>query len=219
MKIKERLSFQPKFIGYSLKNKIKKLQLGCGQNLIDGFFNTDINTKNGAYYVDATKPLPFFNNTFHYIFSEHNFEHLSYTEGKKLLGECYRVLRPKGVIRITMPCLEFLIDIYNNIEKPENKEYLKWHFERYAKEQFEDFGEDYPAALFVNNFMRFWGHKCLYDKPTIRRMFENAGFKNVVFCNIFESAHEELQNVEHHQNIIPPRFNALESMCVEAMKI
>lgn len=218
MRITEKMVFQTNFVKYCLKNKVKKLQLGCGSNIIEGFFNTDINTKYGAYYLDATKPLPFKNSTFHYIFSEHNFEHLSYHDGKLLLKECYRVLKPNGVLRLTMPCLEFLIDIYTNAQKKESQAYMEWHFQRYAEEQFEDFGDDYSTALLFNNFMRLWGHKCLYDKPTIKRMMEMAGFRNVTFCNISESTHGELKNVEHHQTVIPSEFNAMETMCIEAEK-
>ena len=218
MGIKTDFLLQANFAKYCLKNKVRKLQLGCAGNIIKGFFNTDINTAYGAYYLDVRKTFPFCNNSFHYVYSEHNFEHLSYHEGKLLLKECYRVLKPNGVMRLTMPCLEFLIDIYDNRHKQENQDYMEWHFKTFAKEQFEDFGEDFSTAFLFNNFMRLWDHKCVYDKPTIKRMIELAGFKNVTFCRVSESNHEELQNVEHHQYIIPPAFNAMETMCVEAEK-
>lgn len=218
MNIKEKLLFQANFAKYCLKNKVRKLQIGCGDNLIRGFFNTDIKIKDGVYYLDATKPFPIKDNMLHYIFSEHNFEHLTYHEGKFLLSECYRVLKPKGIIRLSMPSIEFLMDIVNNPNSPENVEYMKWHFENYAKEQFEDFGEEYSSALLLNNFMRLWGHKCLYDKSTIKRLLEISGFKNVTFCSISKSGHEELNQVEHHQHIIPVKFNAMETICLEAEK-
>lgn len=218
MKLKEKLSCQAEYLKYSLRHKVKKLQIGCGDNIIDGFFNTDINIKQGVSYLDATEPMPFKSNTFHYIFSEHNFEHLTYQEGKLLLNEAYRILKDDGVIRLTMPCLEFLMDIYNNPDKKENLEYMKWHFQQFALEQLNDFGENYSTAFLINNFMRFWGHKCLYDKDTIKRMLMNAGFTDITFCNVSESSHEHLNNIEKHQEMIPAQFNLMETMCVEATK-
>jgi predicted SAM-dependent methyltransferase len=47
--------------------------------------------------------LPFKNNSFDYIFSEHFFEHLFLDEALSLFRECYRVLRWNGVVRTCVP--------------------------------------------------------------------------------------------------------------------
>ncbi len=214
----KRVKLEAALAKYLLTNKVKKLQLGCGLNPIEGFFNTDINIIDGVYYVDECQPLPFGAETFHYVFLEHNFEHLSYQEGRALLRECYRILKPNGVLRLTTPCLEFLLDIYQHPETGLHQTYMKWHFEKFAPEMYEDFKEELPPALLISNFLRLWGHKCIYDHTTIKRCLDVAGFKDVKFCEVCKSEHPELQNLEHHQNVIPVQFNALETMCLEATK-
>jgi predicted SAM-dependent methyltransferase len=54
------------------------------------------NYKKGNY-------LPFQDNSFSYIFSEHFFEHLFLDEALALFKECYRVLGRNGVIRTCVP--------------------------------------------------------------------------------------------------------------------
>ncbi len=215
---KNRIKLEIALAKYLLTNNIKKLQLGCGENTIEGFFNTDIIVADGVYYVDECQPLPFRDETFHYIFLEHNFEHLSYHDGRNLLRECYRVLKPGGVLRLTMPCLEFLLQIYQKPEEPLFQEYMKWHFQRYAPEMYSDFKDNLPPSLLISNFMRMWGHQCIYDRPTIERSLILAGYQKVCFCEVGQSEHSELQNLERHQNLYTKQFNILESICLEATK-
>ena len=50
---------------------------------------------------DARKKLPFADNSIDFIYSSHFIEHLSKAEAEKLLWECLRVLKRKGVRRTT----------------------------------------------------------------------------------------------------------------------
>jgi len=54
------------------------------------------------YYQNGDR-LPFDNNTINFIFSEHFLEHLFFDESLSLLKECYRILKPFGVIRTCVP--------------------------------------------------------------------------------------------------------------------
>ena len=55
------------------------------------------------FYYQPNGKLEFEDNTFDFIFSEHFFEHLFLDESVELLEECYRILKPHGVIRIVVP--------------------------------------------------------------------------------------------------------------------
>ena len=61
---------------------IKALHLGCGNNILKGWLNTDITTYDNISYLNAEHPFPIEDNTLDYIFSEHMFEHLTYESGK-----------------------------------------------------------------------------------------------------------------------------------------
>jgi len=80
---------------------MKKVNFGCGSNRIDGWENHDIET-------DITKRLPYGNGTVDFILAEHVLEHISGPEALKFLDEAYRILKPKGVLRICVPVLDRL---------------------------------------------------------------------------------------------------------------
>jgi SAM-dependent methyltransferase len=66
---------------------------------------------------DITKGLPFADNHFDGVYHSHVLEHLEPSDGEKLLDECYRVLRPGGVLRIVVPNLEQIATLYLNYHR------------------------------------------------------------------------------------------------------
>lgn len=200
---------------------IKALHLGCGTNILNGWLNTDIRAHGKVICLDASEPFPLENDTLDYIFSEHMFEHLSYESGKTMLRECYRTLKSGGILRLTMPTLDFLIKLYNEPDNELHQQYARWSLQQFAPQMYEDFAsrnENLPMALVVNNFMRFWGHQMIYNYSSLHSMLENAGFTNIQECPIGISKHPYLQGLEHHGNVIPQWANNLESMAIEAIK-
>lgn len=198
----------------------KKLHVGCGDHLIEGWLNCDLLTgwlneqiQQGkpVYPLDAVRPYPFANNTFDAVFSEHMLEHVSYEDGSQMLAECYRVLKPGGHIRITTPDLKFLIRLYGIQKTDLQEQYIKW-----ASEEFLD--GRYPTDTFIiNNFFRNWGHSFIYDEAALRQSMIHAGFVDVSLQPLGESPHFDLRNLEHEDRM-PPGFLRLESMTLEAMK-
>ena len=95
------LTRMPRISRYLRENEIRKLQIGTSDSVRAGWLNTDlIPARRDVIYMDATAPFPFSDNTFDYICSEHMIEHIGYEAGFFMLGECFRVLRPGGTIRI-----------------------------------------------------------------------------------------------------------------------
>jgi len=82
------------------------LNLGGGSNTLDGCLTVDITPRADAY-VDITKPLPFADNSIDAIFCEEVIEHVELQLGSQLLKECWRILKPGGVIRLTTPDLNW----------------------------------------------------------------------------------------------------------------
>jgi predicted SAM-dependent methyltransferase len=159
----------------------KRLHIGCGEHLHSGWLNCDLLSgwmndmmmrgKVDVIDLDATKPYPFADATFDLIFSEHMIEHVTHGNGARMLAECYRVLKPKGRIRITTPDLAFLVRLYINGNDEVSRRYIEWSAASFP-------GVVAPeAAYVVNNYVRDWGHKFIYDEHTLTRQFENAGFR------------------------------------------
>ena len=200
---------------------IKALHLGCGPNIIQGWLNTDLRSNGPVMFLDASKPFPIEENTLDFIFSEHMFEHLTYESGKTMLRECYRTLKPGGILRLTMPTLDFLIKLYNDPNNELHQQYARWSLQQFAPQMYADFAskhEDLPMALIVNNFMRFWGHQMIYDFTLLNAMLTDIGFYDVKRCEAGQSDYPFLHGLEHHGNVIPQWANDMESMTIEAAK-
>ena len=91
---------------YLSKNITKKLHIGCGRKTRSGWLASDLFPNKEVIFLDATQRFPFKEHTFDYIFSEHMIEHIDYFDGRKMLQECSRVLKPGGKIRIATPDLK-----------------------------------------------------------------------------------------------------------------
>lgn len=92
---------------------MKMLNLGCGNRYHEDWINLDF--KSNSKFVqefDLHKKLPYEDNSVDVIYSSHMLEHFSKCEAPKFLHECYRVLKPKGVMRVVVPDLEQLMRNY-----------------------------------------------------------------------------------------------------------
>ena len=96
----------------------KLLNVGCGRRFHHDWTNIDLESYDPAVApCDITKGLPFEDNRFDGVYHSHVLEHLDPQDGEKLLDECYRVLRPGGVLRIVVPNLEQIATLYLNYHR------------------------------------------------------------------------------------------------------
>jgi predicted SAM-dependent methyltransferase len=83
------------------------LNLGCGGRFDTNWTNIDFRPAGpGVLRHDLTEGIPFPDRTFSAVYHSHVLEHLTPEHGQRLLQECFRVLRPGGVLRIVVPDLE-----------------------------------------------------------------------------------------------------------------
>lgn len=192
----------------------RKLHIGCGHNVIEGWLNSDYDPAAAqVIHLDAASAFPFEDNQFDFIFSEHMIEHLTFPDGMKMLAECHRVLKPGGTMRITTPDLSFLMELYGNHKSKLQQEYIKW-----STDTFIAGASGYEDVFVINNFVRDWGHQFIYDHKTLRAAMEKSGFTNITECQINESQDKELQNLENEDRM-PPGLLKLESMVWEGSKL
>jgi predicted SAM-dependent methyltransferase len=191
-----------------------RLHLGCGKNILSNWLNTDVNPWTPPHLqIDARSSLPFGDAVFQYIFHEHLIEHLTYSEALLFTKECWRVLKPGGVIRIATPDLQFLMDLLNETKSTVQQRYLDW-----AISQFAPHAKGSRECFAINNFFRAWGHQFIYDAPSLCTLLSNCGFTNIVRCQVGESIWNALVGIEGHGKSIPEEFNRLETMVFEASK-
>ena len=198
---------------YFDSTQIRKLHIGCGQNILNGWLNSDYLPRSKRILrLDATKKFPFENDEFDNIFSEHMIEHLSYQDGGQMLSECFRVLRPKGKVRISTPDMSFLIALYGS-----DKSELQVEFMRHSAGIYEKQIPHCEDTFVINNFMRAWGHTFIYDEKTLRHLMDEVGFVDIEEFNVSESRDDVLQNLE---NVLrkPTGLIGLESLVLEGTK-
>jgi predicted SAM-dependent methyltransferase len=169
------------------------LQVGGGYHTIDGWLNGDLIA--GNIYLDATKPLQIPSESMDFIFAEQFIEHISLDENRKFMQECYRILKPNGVIRVSTPDLERLIQVYYD-KNPRVSLYNA--MERHRKQHNRELT---TACHFLNDFFRLWGHRFIYDEETLKSLFMSAGFIRIKRCRFGESRYLDLKNRERHANV------------------
>lgn len=99
------------------KECYKKLHLGCGKLKLEGFINIDLDES--ADIVHDIKNLKIFeDDSISEIYASHCLEHFSRREIINILLEWKRVLKVGGILRIAVPDLEAVINLYNR--DPEN---------------------------------------------------------------------------------------------------
>jgi predicted SAM-dependent methyltransferase len=127
---------------------------------VDGYRDRNVH-----FSIDLRRRLPFRDNSFDGVFSEHVLEHFTQEEGFALLREVLRVLRPCGVFRIVVPDGEFVLRTY--LEAPH--ELVSYRGEG-----------DETAMEMVNSFFRQrYEHQFMFDRETLKRLLSKAGFRDV----------------------------------------
>lgn len=192
---------------------LKNLHLGCGRHTLDGWLNTDRFCRHGIVYVDLTKRFPFPDNSFDHVYSEHAIEHLPYSNGLNMLREGFRVLRHGGKLRLATPDFVFIKALHNGDKTPLQRQYLSWSMKEWV-----GFGsQEHPEMFVINNFVRAWGHKFIYDEATLAGALESVGFVQIRKAVLNDSADPIFRGLENESRM-PAGFLQLESLILEASK-
>ena len=128
------------------------------------------------------KGLPFADDSVDFIYFGQAIEHLNpLVEVPPFLKECYRVLRPGGLVRLSTPDLDIILASYLSgdmmefaIEQPQPYRDAKSKALRLAYLMFGSLGPDSTNE-------HYEGHHLTYNKDSMREVLEAAGFVNVAF--------------------------------------
>jgi len=177
-----------------------RLNLGCGHNAVDGWDNYDrspmmimrklpllrtvllkakvlhaehMNTwPENIIRRDLSKPLPYADATAEAVYSSHMLEHLYLDDARALLAECFRVLRPGGIIRLAVPDGEqWAKDLLAAGEDPGGVAGLKFQEMLRAHPNAKPMGRRKVAFVAGSNW-----HKWQPTRGLVRQMFADTGF-------------------------------------------
>ena len=101
-----------------MNNKLKLLNLGCGSRYHPDWINIDFGSNNkDVLAYDLLKGIPYRDNIFDVVYHSHLIEHLPKEQTTNFINECYRVLKPGGIIRLATPNLEKIVSNYTKYLK------------------------------------------------------------------------------------------------------
>jgi predicted SAM-dependent methyltransferase len=175
------------------------INLGCGYRPMKDWINVDQARDPEVQVVwNLCEGLPFSDESCSAIFSEHMIEHITKEDAANLLRECYRVLQPGGVLRMSTPDAELFLRSYAGDQK------FLGH---------SGFSQpiDTPVDR-VNYMMREYGqHLWSYDEELLTLMLKRAGFHTVIRQCFGSSLHPRMNNIDFADR-------AFESLYLEAVK-
>ena len=175
-----------------------KLHLGCGKRYIPGFIHIDARKLPHVDYVASADKLDMFkDNSVDLIYNCCLLEHFKRYETENVLREWYRVLKPGGILRISVPDFEKLIKVYKKYHD------LKLILGGLVSRQ------DYPENI----------HYMIFDFKILSEFLEKVGFKKIHRYDWRKTIHKDHDDLS--QAYIPhmdKEHGILISLNVEAEK-
>lgn len=156
----------------------RKIQVGGGNHILDGFLNIDINPPADIIF-DVREGLPLKSNYADLIFSEHFLEHIDYpVSAKKFIKECYRVLNKNGKLIIGVPNSELVIKNYIERSRDFWKLMLNgWYSKRKCLKHFNTYIDlvNYHFRDQDDN-LEYNPHYWAYDFEKLKSLIKSTGF-------------------------------------------
>lgn len=203
--------------------EVRSVHVGCGDILAPGWLNIGlfqhsdrpygevIQDENGAYVInadvaDGISRVVKEEACIEKIYASHFIEHIDFHEGIEFIADCYRVLKPGGILRVSFPDLEIWVKNYYEGRMD--------FFERYKSHFLKDrFSIAQTKGQIMMAQIHNWGHCWAYDFESMYQVMESAGFAKIRRCEVHESQIEDIVEVEPDCE-----SRTMESCYVEATK-
>ena len=145
-----------------------RLDVGSGDLSRPGWIGLDI-TDGCDLFWDLRNGIPFPDNSVDFIYSSHLLEHMSHTDGKKVLDEMFRVLRPEGPISVCVPDARLYVDAYLGVRELA-PDHAFWEEALVSR-----------SGIDLLNYIAYMAneHRCLFDQDSLVLRLREAGFSDV----------------------------------------
>lgn len=172
---------------------VLRLHLGSGAVPKEGWVNIDLLGDPVDLAWNLARGIPFSDGSADAIFHEHLFEHIPLRAGLTLMDECFRVLRPGGILRVGVPDAGELLRSYAG-----DGRFL------------EEVHPGRPTRLLGVQELFYWHrHMTMYDEDTLSLVFRAGGFPDPRRCDFGKSELDVAPDTEHRRT---------ESIYMEAVK-
>jgi predicted SAM-dependent methyltransferase len=145
-------------------DKPQRLHWGCGGNTPAGWINSDIAAGPGVdICCDILKGIPLEDESVECISSQHGLPELGIWDQVPALRELHRVLKPGGVLRMSLPDLDLFIDAYRSGRA----------------DAFHVHAWDTPAGNFITHMLWHSTIKTPFTYAFAEELMKKAGFREV----------------------------------------
>jgi predicted SAM-dependent methyltransferase len=187
-------------------NRNLSVNIGSGGRGLPGWINIELTPmRDTTLCLDVRRPLPLADGSVKRILAEHVVEHLDFrSDIPAVFRDWYRVLQPRGVVRIIVPDAGRFLKAYADAD-PIKWQHLGWDLNRLPSDIYT------PMHVINHIFHQGGEHLFAYDFETMAWALRQAGFANVEQTGYKISRDPELA--------IDQEIHAPYSLYVEAMKI
>lgn len=204
---------------------MQKLNLGCGPVQPPGWVNVDgsmrarvasrhpwfdgLMTRLSLWppsefnantrFANLLKRLPWPDDSVDCIYMGEVLEHFTRDDGQRLLAECFRVLKPAGVLRLRVPDnARFWRNYLREFDDVHAKPRDEWtdNHTRWVTMFFHDIC---VRRTWFGSYGHF--HKWMFDEIQLIRALEQAGFTSVERRKYLDSAIPDVAAVETHEDL------------------
>jgi predicted SAM-dependent methyltransferase len=168
---------------------VQRLNWGCGSHVAPGWINSDVKDAAGIDLIaDIRKGLPLVSESIDYSVSIHALPELTFSQQVPALQELLRVLKPGGVLRLSLPDLRKGIDAYMSGDG----EYFKVD---------EDAAKS-AGGRFIAHMLWYGYSRTLFTADFAAELLEKAGFMDVSECAFRETVSDftEITALDNRQD-------------------
>jgi predicted SAM-dependent methyltransferase len=189
-----------------------RLNIGCGANVLAGWMNVDLEGgRHGSIFMDATRAWPLPEGAFDAVLCEHMIEHISKEQGRHLVVEAFRVLKPGGHVRVVTPDLTSMAQLVLEPQRQSFAEYLEFVARIHGKPRIS-------TADALNYIFYDYGHRYIYTADELKSHLDAAGFRQVRETRAGHPHGDVFEGAEGHAAFMGLQNDATEAFALEAEK-
>lgn len=175
----QRLFLTPLNKHLNRKKPIRLLEIGPGRKRVSGFETLNVvGGRQVDYVADASKRLPFPDNTFDVVYASHILEHIPWYDTRRVLAEWARVVKKGGRLEIWVPDGELICEaILDNSRNKKNQAHLDgWRLRNPTGDPF--LWANGRLFYGASNSYPSW-HKATFTEASLTILFDELGLANV----------------------------------------